>query len=103
MADVHQQVLGDSRQCWGLAYSSVAVGAKYVKKEVAQNLVMYYILFGILYCGGARIYVLWKVDLKVCRMSHTVGHKLPTALSDAASLALSGLRREVSLSATSLG
>ena len=35
-------------------------------------------------------------------MSHTVGHKLPTA-SDAASLALSGLRREVLLSATSLG
>ena len=36
-------------------------------------------------------------------MFHTVGHKLPTALSDEASLALSGLRREVSLSATSLG
>ena len=34
---------------------------------------------------------------------HTVGHKLSTALSGAASLALSGLRREVSQSATSLG
>ena len=33
-------------------------------------------------------------------MFHTVGHKLPTALSDAASLALSGLRREVSLVAS---
>ena len=31
-------------------------------------------------------------------MSHTVGHKLPTALSDVALLVLSGLRREVSLS-----